>query len=66
MDYRIGSTIEYSTFSGSMRRVLVTEKEADIKNGRPGFGGDLVNDPANGVGDGVWGYDAQITRVVNY
>lgn len=58
MDYEVGDTIVYSPFGGGERVVLVDEKEADIKNGRPGFGGTIV-----GEGMGVWGYDSQIVRV---
>jgi len=39
--YRIGSIIEYQTFTGAARIVLVEEKDDDIKNGRAGFGGIL-------------------------
>ena len=34
MNYQVGDTIEYTTFDGSVRRVLVQSKEDDIKNGR--------------------------------
>ena len=60
MNYRKGSIIEYRTFDGSLRKVLITEKLDDIKNGRRGFDGVLVNDRDYTV----WGYDYQITRVV--
>lgn len=62
MDYGIGSVIEYSPFGGGTRQVKVDEKNSDIKNGRPGFGGDLL-----GVGErmSVWGYDSQITAVLS-
>jgi hypothetical protein len=72
-DYRIGSVIEYRPFGGGLRRVRVTEKEDDIKNGRPGFAGQLIPVSASGVPSdpdeddafsGVWGYDRQIVRVL--
>lgn len=57
--YNVGDVIEYRTFGGDIRRVRVTFKSDDIKNGLPGFDGDLVN------GKGTfWGYDDQIVRVV--
>ena len=60
MNYRIGSIIEYKTFDGSFRKVLITDKLDDIKNGRSGFDGVLINDQDFTV----WGYDYQVTRVV--
>ena len=61
VNYEVGDVIEYSTFctkSGQPgRRVQVTEKHADVKNGRPGFEG------FNEFGT-YWGYDYQIMRVV--
>lgn len=60
MRYQIGSIIEYRTFDGQLRQVLVETKEQNIKNGRPGFSGRLFD----GSGYDVWGYDYQITRVI--
>ena len=60
MNYRVGSIIEYKTFTGELRRVRVTEKVAKIKNGFDGFDAVVVGEPENTV----WGYDDQITRVV--
>lgn len=65
MKYRVGSIIEYKPFGGGKRVVLVEEKEADIKNGRPGFSGDLAATDS-GPYSSVWGYDDQITKVVRY
>tara|TARA_B100000287_G_scaffold266083_1_gene250290 strand:- start:405 stop:605 length:201 start_codon:yes stop_codon:yes gene_type:complete len=60
--YRKGSIIEYKTFDGERRKVLVTDKVANIKNGRDGFDGLVLG---IGVEDySVWGYDHQITRVI--
>ena len=42
-NYRVGSVITYSAFGGEIRHVLVDEKSDDVKNGRPGFGGVLVD-----------------------
>ena len=58
--YRIGSVIKYTAFGGVVRVVTITEKEADIKNGRPGFGGDMAD------GQLVWGYDSQIIQVISF
>ena len=60
MNYSNGSIIDYRTWTGEVRRVLITEKLDDVKNGRSGFDGVLVDD----VGFEVWGYDDQIIRVV--
>jgi|GEM_PF-5846192 len=60
LKYKIGSTIKYRAFGGEVRTVVVDEKEADIKNGRPGFGGLTKS------GDGCWGYDDQVIAVVSY
>ena len=61
-DYEIGDILEYSTFTGAVRKIVVTDKDDDIKNGRPGFGGTLVDPDPAGWND-VWGYDSQIVRV---
>ena len=66
-DYQEGSIIEYKTFTGEIRRILVQCREDDIKNGRPGFDGvevGVTDNVINGVTCGVWGYDSQIVRVV--
>ena len=60
MRYSEGSIIDYRLVTGEVRRVLITEKLDDVKNGRSGFDGVLVDD----VGFEVWGYDDQIIRVV--
>ena len=60
--YEIGDEIEYQTFTGSLRRVIVTNKERDIKNGKPGFDGYLTTDPTYHV----WGYETQIVTIVNW
>jgi len=58
--YRKGSIIEYRTFDGSLRKVLVKERVPEIKNGKDGFDG-LVLGTDNYT---VWGYDHQIIRVI--
>lgn len=68
MNYREGSIITYTTFGGVETRTVEVEfREANIKNGRPGFDGVEVDpvtyEPKGGDGWGVWGYDSQITEV---
>jgi hypothetical protein len=58
VDYGAGDVIWYRTFGGGLRRVLVEERLADVKHGRPGFVGTVVSGPETGMG--VWGYDDQI------
>jgi hypothetical protein len=71
MEYGIGDIVSYGNFLDQRRLVLVEGKEDDIKNGRPGFYGQLVDretmEPLNSgdpIGDGVWGYDYQIVDVL--
>jgi len=52
--YEPGDTITYRHFGDMTRTVVVTEREADIKNGQPGFFGTTPE------GLSVWGYDHQI------
>jgi hypothetical protein len=61
MDYKVGDEIVYETFLGNRRRVLVTDREDDIKNGRPGFDGVIRS--GGEAGEEVWGYDDQIISV---
>lgn len=57
--YEVGDVVGYEPFGGGIRRVLVLEKDPDIKNGRPGFVG-VTTGPE--IMD-VWGYDSQIEFV---
>lgn len=59
--YDVGSIIFYDAFGGTCRKVRVTLRDENIKNGRPGFDGVIVGGPDEGLT--VWGYDDQITRV---
>lgn len=52
----VGDVITYVDFLGGRRTVYVTAVDDDIKNGRPGFDGHLIDDPDFLV----WGYDSQI------
>jgi len=66
--YKVGDIIEQRCFTGGARFVRVEDREDDIKNGRPGFGGTQVDKDGNEIkgsfGSGVWGYDIQVARVV--
>jgi hypothetical protein len=62
-DFEIGDVIEYRTFGGDLRIIIVEGKDDDVKNGRPGFDGRLVNEKS-GQSGGVWGYTEDITRIV--
>lgn len=67
MKYYVGDIIQYNSY-GEIREVLVLKKYKDVKNGEPGFEGTLLtyngNYPKSGGYD-VWGYDHQITALVN-
>ena len=65
VDYNVGDVVAQTPFSGGVRYVRVTGKDQNIKNGRPGFDGDLVLRDGTPVEAeaGVWGYDDQITEV---
>jgi hypothetical protein len=60
MEYTIGSTV-VAYVSGRSNRIIVDQKEADIKNGEPGFGGYILDGPDKGRS--VWAYDSQIESV---
>jgi hypothetical protein len=60
--YQVGDDITYVTFGGGRRKVRVRQKSGDIKNGRPGFDGEIIA-PADEAGGSAWGYDDQIVDV---
>ena len=60
--YKVGDTVRYETFTGSLRTVKVTEKHDEIKNGRAGFCG-VETQPHINPHLNVWGYNSQILRV---
>jgi hypothetical protein len=63
-NYQAGDTLTYSTFGGKPRRIRVTERCEDVKNGRPGFDGFEVNEQGQRVAEyDAWGYDSQILEV---
>lgn len=66
MDYNVGDVVAQKTTLGGIRHVRVTEKIQNIKNGLPGFDGDLVLRDGTPVEAeyGVWGYENQITEVI--
>lgn len=77
MEYRVGSIIEYLSFGNDRRTVKVDAKDENIKNDRPGFSGVEVQRRTyrteTGIagrwektGDEWWGYDYQITRVIEF
>lgn len=57
MNYEIGDLVRYELWGGGTRVGVVTSKEDDIKNGRPGFGIRTAD------GGRFWGYDDQIIGV---
>ena len=65
MDYKVGDVIEYRVTGGHLRHVLVEHKRKNIKNGCPGFQGEIVWDAKEPwrPGDKAWGYEDRITRV---
>jgi hypothetical protein len=62
LDYQVGDIIEYRPFGGGIRRVRVTAKHADVKNGKPGFDGELL-EGQHALGHEVWGYNSQVVSV---
>ncbi len=60
VNYKVGDRIEQWCFGSPKhaRIVTVTEKHADVKNGRAGFDG-VMDD-----GFTVWGYDSDVHRVL--
>lgn len=62
VDYESGDVVAYSAFGGAYREVVVEERIPEIKNGRDGFVGTVVE--GREAGKEIWGYDYQIVRVV--
>ena len=59
-EYTVGSIVEYAAFGGGLRIVRITSRHSNIKNGRAGFDAEYLD----GKDYDVWGYDSQITRVL--
>lgn len=62
---RVGDILRYQTFGGTSRRIEVTNVEDDIKNGRPGFDGQMIDEYGRPWNDGMfggacWGYADQV------
>jgi len=68
--YKVGDIILQQSWSFGQRYIRIINKDADIKNGTPGFDGVLCNKSGAEVnqddkyGNKVWGYDHQILKVV--
>lgn len=68
-EYEVGDVVVFET-STTKQEVRVTEKHSDIKNGRPGFDGEVTKVIRTELasrreeGDLVWGYNNQIRSVV--
>ncbi len=61
--YAPGDTILVDRGPEGEVAVKVKYREADIKNGVPGWEGKIVGDDS--IFGGVWGYDTQIIRVLS-
>jgi hypothetical protein len=65
--YKEGDTVRYETFTGELRTVRVTAKVPEIKNGKDGFDGVIIEKSRSYIQstskEEVWGYDNQIIRV---
>lgn len=62
MNYSEGDVVIQATFGGGMRRVRIEYREDDVKNGYPGFVGDILDGNDAVIGQ-AWGYDDQIVGV---
>lgn len=63
LSYDEGDIIEVRV-GGKVRRVLVESREADIKDGEPGWDGLIVSstDRKDERGASVWGYNSNVIR----
>ena len=59
--YEVGDIVEVKMGAG-VRKIYVTAKHSEVKNGEPSLSGILVNDNDE-PGDDVWAYDHQVVAV---
>lgn len=60
-EIRVGSVIRYASRNGAeLSDMVVTGVYNDVKNGYPGFDGELPN------GDAFWGYEEQCVRIIHF
>jgi hypothetical protein len=57
MNYKVGDTVSFEPNGGGIETGVITLKDDDIKNGRPGFDIKKID------GEMMWGYDYQIKAV---
>jgi len=67
MKTKPGDVVAYLAFGGQRRIAKVTGSFEDVKNGRPGFDGELTPESPDyepsGQWNSVWGYDSQIIAI---
>jgi hypothetical protein len=61
-DVQVGDVVLHQAFDGSRRMVSIIYVSKDIKNGKSGFDGFLVENP----NEFVWGYCEQIVCFVSH
>lgn len=61
-ELQVGDVIWYRDFGGGERQVEIENLYEDIKNGRSGFDGILLNGTLSDGSKAVWGYTNQIYR----
>ena len=64
-NFNVGDVVEYKLIGDDSKRlVIVTEKHADVKHGRPGFSGYIPSEHGDAPEScSYWGYSEDITRV---
>lgn len=67
MNYKAGDTITYELSNSTIRTVVVDARHEDVKNGRPGFSGKMIDpNPEYDWQADVWGYDEQIVETPSH
>ena len=65
MDYLVGDVVEYVTVHGARRVVKVTSKSPNVRCGREGFDGVVLDSTEQDHRRSrVWGYSTQVVRVM--